>query len=96
MRGDDVDLVQALLRAGATNVANRYGVTPLELAAVNGNPRVIEALLQAGADAKAATPEGETMLMTASRTGNVEAMRVLLARGADPNAFRKAGTARRR
>ncbi len=89
VRGDDVDLVQALLRAGATNSANRYGVTPLELAAVNGNPRVIEALLQAGADAKAATAEGETMLMTASRTGNVEAMRVLLAHGADPNAFEK-------
>ena len=34
---DDLDLVQALLRAGATNAANRYGSTPLELAAVNGN-----------------------------------------------------------
>jgi ankyrin repeat protein len=86
VRGDDVDLVQALLKAGAANVANRYGTTPLELAAENGNPRVIEALLQAGADAKGATPEGETVLMTASRTGNVEAMRLLLARGADPNA----------
>jgi uncharacterized protein len=83
---DDLDLVQALLRAGASNVANRYGSTPLELAAVNGNPRIIEALLQAGADAKAATAEGESVLMTASRTGNVEAMRVLLVHGADPNA----------
>lgn len=82
----DVDLVQALLRAGATNVANRYGTTPLELAAENGNPRIVDALLQAGADAKGATPEGETVLMTASRTGNVEVMRMLLARGADPNA----------
>ena len=74
---------------GATNAANRYGTTPLELAAENGNPRVIEALLQAGADAKGATAEGETVLMTASRTGNVEAMRMLLARGADPNAQEK-------
>ena len=47
---------------------------------------MIEALLQAGADPKAAMPEGETVLMTASRTGNVEAMRVLLTHGADSNA----------
>jgi len=86
VRVDDLELVQALLRAGATNAANRYGTTPLELAAENGNPSIIAALLQAGADAKAATAEGETMLMTASRTGNVEAMRVLLVHGADPNA----------
>jgi len=82
----DLELVQALLRAGATNAANRYGTTPLELAAENGNARIIDALLSAGADAKGATVEGETVLMTASRTGNVEAMRMLLARGADPNA----------
>ena len=82
----DLEVVQALLRAGATNVANRYGTTPLELAAENGNPRIIDALLQAGADAKGASVEGETVLMTASRSGNVESMRLLLARGADPNA----------
>ena len=42
----DLELVQALLRAGATNAANRYGTTPLELAAENGNARIIDALLQ--------------------------------------------------
>jgi ankyrin repeat protein len=89
VRVDDLEMVRALLRAGASNAANRYGSTPLELAAVNGNPRVIEALLQAGADAKGATSEGETWLMTAARTGNVEAMRVLLVHGADPNAQEK-------
>ncbi|HEV8396749.1 MAG TPA: ankyrin repeat domain-containing protein [Vicinamibacterales bacterium] len=82
----DLELVTALLRAGATNAANRYGTTPLELAAENGDPKVVDALLQAGADAKSASPEGETLLMTASRTGNLETMRLLLARGADPNA----------
>ena len=32
--------------------ANRYGVTPLMLAATNGNAVILEALLEAGADAK--------------------------------------------
>ena len=42
-------------------------------------------LLKAGADANAATTEGETALMTVARTGNVEAAKVLLAHGADVN-----------
>jgi uncharacterized protein len=82
----DLQLVTALLRAGATNAANRYGTTPLELAAENGDSKVVDVLLQSGADAKGASPEGETVLMTAARTGNIETMRLLLARGADPNA----------
>ena len=61
----------ALLRAGANvNALNRYGVTPLALAATNGNAGDrSSALLKAGADANAALPEGETVLMTAARTG---------------------------
>ncbi len=41
-RNDRADLVQMLLRAGAqANGANRYGVTPLALAAVNGSAAVM-------------------------------------------------------
>ena len=65
--------------------ANRYGVTPLYLACVNGSAPMIAKLLDAGADANAATTEGETALMTVARTGNVEAAKVLLAHGADVN-----------
>jgi uncharacterized protein len=65
--------------------ANRYGVTPLYLACVNGSAPVIAKLLDAGADANAATTEGETPLMTVARTGSVEAAKVLLAHGADVN-----------
>ena len=62
------------MRAGANvKAANRYGVTPLYSAAVNGNAAMIELLLKAGADANTALPEGETALMTAARTGNVDA-----------------------
>jgi len=46
---------------------------------------MIAKLLDAGADANAATTEGETALMTVARTGNVEAAKVLLAHGADVN-----------
>ena len=37
-RSNDLELTQALLRAGAdAKAANRYGVTPLSLAVINGN-----------------------------------------------------------
>jgi ankyrin repeat protein len=76
-----------LLRSGAdVNAANRYGVTPLNLAAENANPAMVGALLTAGADAKATLPGGQTILMTAARTGNAEAVKLLLAHGANPNA----------
>ena len=64
-------MAEALLKAGAkAQVANRLGVTPLHLAATNGNAAMLEQLLAAGADANASLPEGETVLMTAARTGN--------------------------
>src|SRR5438552_7007362 len=86
-RGDDAELVQWLIRAGANvNAPNRYGVTPLSLAATNGSARVIAALLDAGANPNATLPAGETALMTASRTGNPDAVALLLARHADVNA----------
>jgi ankyrin repeat protein len=67
-------------------VANRYGVTPLYPATVNGNAAMIELLLKHGADPNAALPEGETALMTASRTGNADAVKVLASHGAGVNA----------
>jgi hypothetical protein len=49
VRADDADTVRLLLDAGAkTKAANRYGVTPLSLAAVNGSAPVIEMLIKAG------------------------------------------------
>jgi ankyrin repeat protein len=86
-RLDRVELVQALIRAGAqVNVKNRYAVTPLSLAAVNGSAAVVDALLKAGADANTVGTDGETVLMLAARTGKPEPMRLLLDRSADVNA----------
>ncbi len=80
-------MADKLIRAGAdAKAANRYGVTPLSLACINGNAAMIEKLLKAGADANAAGEEGETALMTVAHTGNVEAAKVLLAHGAKVDA----------
>ena len=80
---DRLDLVELLLKAGANPAArDRYGVTPIVLASVNGNASLIRRLLESGADPNAVDPSGETALMVASRTGSVDALGALLARGA--------------
>ena len=82
-----LSLVRALLTAGAqVRAANRYGVTPLALAAINGSASMVDLLLKAGADPNAASGEGETVLMAAARTGQPETLKLLLKAGADPNA----------
>ncbi len=89
---DDLAAVKSLLAAGAkATVENRYHVTPLSLACVNGNAEIITALLDAGADAKTALPGGETVLMTAARTGRVAAVKALLQRGAKIEATDRKG-----
>ncbi len=78
------DLIDELLAAGADPKAtNRYGITPLYLAAQNGSATAIERLLDAGADPNEVSTEGETVLMTVTRSGNVAAARKLLEAGAD-------------
>jgi ankyrin repeat protein len=87
VRADDIETSRMLLNAGANaKAANRYGITPLSLAATNANAGMIEALLKAGADPRASLPGGETVLMTAAHTGNPEAVQALLDHGADANA----------
>jgi uncharacterized protein len=85
---DDLDTADLLIRSGArVSTANREGVTPLQLAAMNGSASMIDKLLKAGADANAAlTPSGDTALMMAARTGTPEAITVLLEAGATVNA----------
>jgi len=85
-RWDDLKTAGALIRGGASvKTANRYGVTPLSLACVNGNAPMVELLLKAGADPNTMLPVGETALMTAARTGKVDVVKVLVSHGADVN-----------
>src|SRR5262245_8324880 len=87
VRADDLKKVEALITAHANvKAADRYGITPLNLAAVNGNAVIMKKLLEAGADPNAVDLTGETVLMTAARTGSPEAIKLLLDRGANANA----------
>ena len=84
---DDLAAATKLIRLGAdVKALNRYGLTPLELAAENGDAAMIELLLKAGADPNGTVPGGATPLMTAARTGKVNAVRLLLAAGAKVDA----------
>src|SRR5207237_4785054 len=60
--------------------------TPLHLAALYGNARMIDRLIKAGADVKQRGPAGETMVMLAARNGNPVVIKRLVAAGADVNA----------
>src|SRR5262245_5736533 len=84
---DDLELVERLLRAGASvKVRNEFGATPMSEAAIVGNAALIERLLAAGADVESANADGQTALMVVARTGRVDAARVLIRRGANVNA----------
>lgn len=85
---DDLEMADMLIGAGANaKPANRDGVTPLALAAMNGSAVMIEKLLKAGAAVNAPImANGETALMMASHNGNVNAIKMLLDHGANVNA----------
>jgi ankyrin len=88
VRVDDLDMADMLIRAGANvSAATREGVTPVELAAMNGNAAMLVKLIRAGADPNAPLTEyGDTALMMASRTGKTDAIMALLETGAQVNA----------
>ncbi len=84
---DDLDLVRALVKAGANvKLRNQFGTSALTEAAIIGSAPIIDALLKAGADPNTRNPEGETPLMAVARVGNIDAAKRLLDAGADVNA----------
>jgi uncharacterized protein len=87
VRVDDLETARLLIQAGAdVKFADRYDVTPLRLACLNGNAAMIKLLLDAGADFNAADPTGETALMTAAAVGDLESVKLLVERGANVEA----------
>lgn len=88
---DDVELTQALLKAGAMPEARTRleGVTPLILAAANGDVALIDALLAGGAKVDTANDNGTTPLMQAAAAGSPDVLLDLLTHGASVNAREK-------
>src|SRR5262249_27965081 len=88
---DDLEMADILIQAGANvKAANRFEVSPLGLACMNGSAAMIQKLLKAGADVNAPLSSlGETPIMIAARTGNPDAVKVLLDNGANVNTKEK-------
>ena len=85
---DDPEIARLLIEADADiNAKTRLGdLTPLLLAAKNGNTTLIEILLEAGTDANDADANGTTPLMYSAASGKADAVKVLLESGAEVNA----------
>src|SRR5262245_45086685 len=68
VEADDLEMADLLIRAGArVAVANREGVMPMQLAALNGSAAMLEGLIKAGANVNAPlNGSGDTALMMAS------------------------------
>lgn len=68
------------------------GATALMLAARNGSMAAVDALIEAGANVSAATPQGTTVLMQGVANNSVTIVAALLNGGANPNAVDRSGT----
>jgi ankyrin repeat protein len=87
-----LEVVAALLAAGAEVEMDQGGQTALMLAAGQGHTAVVEALLARGADIAAKDKEGLTALMAAASANRADTVRALLTRGAAVNAANAEGS----
>lgn len=89
----DLTRVQALLDAGQdVNGSDKWGWTPLLWASYYGQTRMVQVLLDKGANPNAVTQKkwgkfvpGYTSLLLASYYGNEDIVKLLLAHKADPS-----------
>ncbi len=84
---DDLELVRALLKAGAkANVTSNFGATALTEAIKLGNVPLFRTLLDAGADIESPNLDKQTALMLAISTNQQEMAKLLIERGANVKA----------
>ena len=81
----ELELVQTILDRDTTAIgmSNDRGSTALHFAAENGHIRIVELLLDRGADLEAIDVDGDTPLMCAAIGGHSDIFKMLLSRGAD-------------
>lgn len=78
----NVEAARKVIAQGANVNARDHGQTPLMRAAQNGHIRVMEVLLEHGADVNAQDDDGRTALMMAAGASDPGMVRLLLDRGA--------------
>jgi ankyrin repeat protein len=82
----NLDVVRALLEAGATIEVMAYGKeTPLIVAAAAGSAEIVKLLVERGADVNAQNASGNTALHMAATRGYANLARFLMENGAKPD-----------
>ncbi len=86
MRGD-LEQVRSMivLDPELVKAQDKYGNSPLHIAAYKGRTEIVEFLLSEGAEVNTMSKFGGTALYMASYAGQGEVVDVLIAHGADPN-----------
>jgi ankyrin repeat protein len=88
----NLEVIQALLAAGAeVNGGSQFG-GPLTFAAYDSKPEVMRLLLEKGASISTARPDRISILMLAARAGHPEVLRQVLAKKADLHAVDNHGS----
>ena len=84
----DIAKVKSLLAEKSERVSakNRYGETPLHMAAFRGHKDIVELLIAKGANVNAKEKNSATALHFAAQEGHKDIVELLIAKGADVNA----------
>ena len=77
------EIAQALITAGADLQTDKYGYTPLHLAALHGHTDIAQALITAGADLNLRNGNGNIPLHSAALHGHTEIAQALITAGVD-------------
>jgi ankyrin repeat protein len=94
-RRDDLWIRFLADRGANPNIADKNGVTPLQISSNLGHFEGVEALLKAGASVDVASSTGETPLVSAVLRRDLAMVRLLLANGANPDRADNSGRSAR-